>query len=165
MEPADLDRFGGWRGLTFEATGAFRLEKRDRWWLVTPKGNAFLSWGMNHIMPAMVTQGYNRDHWEGVLGSVDSESQTFKTGFQAQMEADLRALGMNTLGTHSPVEYYERYHIVLSGHPGSIFRAGDEQVTMLTGEVWWFDNTKEHEVINNSADDRIHLIVDIKVFK
>jgi len=65
----------------------------------------------------------------------------------------------------APAEYYERYHIVLSGYPGSIFRAGDEQVSMLTGEIWWFDNKQEHEVINNSAEDRIHLIIDIKVFK
>lgn len=65
----------------------------------------------------------------------------------------------------APAEYYERYHIVLSGHKGCIFRAGDEQVTMLTGEVWWFDNEQEHEVINNGAEDRIHMIVDIRSFK
>lgn len=65
----------------------------------------------------------------------------------------------------APAEYYERYHVVLSGQKGCVFRSGDEQVTMLTGEVWWFDNEKEHEVINNSADDRIHLIIDIKVFR
>jgi hypothetical protein len=65
----------------------------------------------------------------------------------------------------APAEYYERYHVVLSGHRGSVFRAGDEQVTMLTGEVWWFDNEQEHEAINNSAEDRVHLIIDIKVFR
>ena len=65
----------------------------------------------------------------------------------------------------APAEYYERYHVVLSGHKGSVFRAGDEQVTMLTGDVWWFDNQQEHEVINNSAEERVHLIIDIKVFR
>jgi len=65
----------------------------------------------------------------------------------------------------APAEYYERYHVVLSGHKGSVFRAGSEQVTMLTGDVWWFDNQQEHEVINNSAEDRVHLIIDIKVFR
>jgi hypothetical protein len=63
-------------------------------------------------------------------------------------------------GAHAA--YYDRYHIVLNGLPGSIFRCGDEQVCMRTGEVWWFDNAVEHEVINNSADDRVHLIVDIR---
>lgn len=63
-------------------------------------------------------------------------------------------------GAHA--EYYDRYHLVLMGYPGSIFRCGDEQVQMLSGEVWWFDNAVEHEVINNSADDRIHIVIDIR---
>lgn len=66
-------------------------------------------------------------------------------------------------GSHA--SYYERYHIVLNSAPGSIFRCGDETIHMKTGEVWWFNNAIEHEVINNSADDRIHLIVDVKVGK
>lgn len=66
-------------------------------------------------------------------------------------------------GSHA--EYYERYHIVLQGLPGSNFTCGEEQVYMKTGDVWWFDNSVEHEIINNSSDDRIHLIVDIKVSK
>jgi hypothetical protein len=63
-------------------------------------------------------------------------------------------------GEHA--SYYERYHIVLQAMPGSMFRAGDETVQMRPGEVWWFDNSAEHEVINNGADDRIHMIVDIR---
>lgn len=63
----------------------------------------------------------------------------------------------------APAEYYKRFHIVLQGLPGSIFRAGDEQVSMQTGECWWFDNSQVHEVLNNSADDRLHVIVDIRV--
>lgn len=66
-------------------------------------------------------------------------------------------------GSHAA--YYERYHIVLQGEPGSIFRCGNEKLCMATGEVWWFNNAIEHEVINNSANDRIHLIVDIKACK
>ncbi|WP_244201383.1 aspartyl/asparaginyl beta-hydroxylase domain-containing protein [Paraburkholderia rhynchosiae] len=59
-------------------------------------------------------------------------------------------------------EYYSRFHVVLQSQPGVIFRCDDEQVYMATGEVWWFNNKLEHEVINNSADDRIHMIVDIR---
>lgn len=58
--------------------------------------------------------------------------------------------------------YYERYHVMLQNAPGSIFRAGDEEVCMKMGEVWWFDNQQEHEVVNNSAVDRLTMIVDIK---
>ena len=64
--------------------------------------------------------------------------------------------------TPSHAEYYSRFHIVLQSQPGVVFRAGDESVYMATGEVWWFDNSQEHEVINNSADDRVHMIVDIR---
>lgn len=63
-------------------------------------------------------------------------------------------------GSHAA--YYDRYHVVLQSLPGSLFRCGDETIHMKPGEVWWFDNAVEHEVINNSADDRIHLIVDIR---
>lgn len=64
--------------------------------------------------------------------------------------------------TPSHTDYYSRFHVVLKSQPGVIFRAAEEKVYMGTGEVWWFDNSKEHEVINNSADDRIHMIVDIR---
>jgi hypothetical protein len=59
-------------------------------------------------------------------------------------------------------QYYQRHHIVIQGLPGSLFRCGEETVCMQTGEVWWFNNAIEHEIINNSADDRIHLVVDIR---
>lgn len=58
--------------------------------------------------------------------------------------------------------YYSRHHIILQNEPGSVFRCGNEAITMRTGEVWWFNNEIEHEVINNSSDDRLTLIVDIK---
>lgn len=66
-------------------------------------------------------------------------------------------------GSHAA--YYDRYHIVLNSSPGCVFLAGEEIVHMRTGEIWWFDNSQEHEVINNSGDDRIHLIVDIRTQK
>jgi Aspartyl/Asparaginyl beta-hydroxylase len=56
-----------------------------------------------------------------------------------------------------------RYHVVLQGLPGSLYRTGDETVTMLSGQVWWFDPLTEHEVVNNSADDRIHMLVDLRL--
>lgn len=59
-------------------------------------------------------------------------------------------------------DYYERHHIVLQASPGVDFRCGDEHASMLTGEIWWFNNAIEHEVVNNSGHDRIHLIVDIR---
>jgi hypothetical protein len=62
-------------------------------------------------------------------------------------------------------EYWDRFHICLQSSPGSNFRCGDETVFMRQGEVWWFNNRIEHEVINHSGDDRIHMIVDIRTSK
>ena len=59
--------------------------------------------------------------------------------------------------------YYKRYQIALHSLPGVLFRAGTETVSMRTGEIWWFDNSIEHEVVNNSPDDRLALIVDIRL--
>lgn len=59
-------------------------------------------------------------------------------------------------------DYWSRFHVVLESEPGVIFRCGDERVYMPKGTVWWFDNRKEHEVLNNSPSDRVHMIVDIR---
>lgn len=58
--------------------------------------------------------------------------------------------------------YWDRFHYVIASAPGVLFRCGDEKVNMDTGDVWWFQNSLEHEVINNSAQERIHLIIDIR---
>lgn len=67
--------------------------------------------------------------------------------------------------TKDHAEYWDRFHIVLKSAPGSLFRCEDEEVNMRTGEIWWFNNALEHEVINNSAEERIHLVVDIRTSK
>jgi hypothetical protein len=64
--------------------------------------------------------------------------------------------------TPAHTEYYSRFHVVLQSQPGVLFRSGDENVYMGTGEAWWFNNAEEHEVINNSADERIHVVIDIR---
>ncbi|WP_347467517.1 aspartyl/asparaginyl beta-hydroxylase domain-containing protein [Burkholderia stagnalis] len=64
--------------------------------------------------------------------------------------------------TKEHAEYYSRFHIVIKSRPGNVFRCESEQVHMQPGEVWWFNNALEHEVTNNSDDDRIHVVVDIR---
>lgn len=58
--------------------------------------------------------------------------------------------------------YWDRFHIVLESSPGVVFRCGEEQVYMAPGEIWWFQNAIEHAVTNNSASDRVHMIIDIR---
>ena len=59
--------------------------------------------------------------------------------------------------------YYTRFHVVLQSAPGCFIRADAEQLEMRSGDVFWFNNKLEHEVVNNSNVDRISMVVDIKV--
>lgn len=61
--------------------------------------------------------------------------------------------------------YYNRYHVFLQNLPGANFRAGEEVICPQAGDVYWFNNKIEHEVINHSTDDRITLIIDIRCEK
>ncbi len=58
--------------------------------------------------------------------------------------------------------YWSRYHLVLQSEVGNVFRCENETVHMRPGELWWFENANEHEVLNNSNDDRIHLVMDMR---
>ena len=65
--------------------------------------------------------------------------------------------------TPEQTRYYTRFHIVLHGLPGAMLRCADEQINMNTGDGFWFANDQEHEVVNNSADDRVSMVVDIRL--
>lgn len=56
--------------------------------------------------------------------------------------------------------FFARFHYVLKSTPGCLFTCGDEQVHMAPGETWWFNHQVEHSVVNNSEEERIHLIFD-----
>lgn len=61
-------------------------------------------------------------------------------------------------------EYYRfrgRYHLILKSAAGSWMKAGDEELRMREGELWWFDNDQMHEAENDGDEDRIHIIFDL----
>lgn len=62
----------------------------------------------------------------------------------------------------APATYFSRYQVALQSLPGALFTIGEETVNFESGEVWLIDNKKEHSVVNNSRDDRIVMIVDIR---
>lgn len=64
--------------------------------------------------------------------------------------------------TPAHAEYWDRYHWVLQSGAGCNFRCGAETVHMPPGQIWWFAHELEHEVVNNSRDDRIHVVIDIR---
>ena len=62
----------------------------------------------------------------------------------------------------APATYYQRYQVALQCLPGNVFKIEDEEVQFDSGEVWQINNRAEHSVVNNSADDRIVMIVDLR---
>lgn len=101
LTAAESDRFGGWTGKKFNATGFFRLEKDDRWWLVTPDGNAFLSFGINHLYPDLFSQDYNRAVWRKRLGLKRLEGAEFQAALRDWFIETCREFGFNTVGVHN----------------------------------------------------------------
>lgn len=102
------DSYGGCPDIRFEASGFFRLEKADRWWLVTPEGSAFLSFGINHIGLRPLERKPYIDHWLEQFGAASVEDDAFLEGFREKVREDMDAFGFNTLGTHSSPRYYGR---------------------------------------------------------
>lgn len=96
------DRFGGWTGKKFRATGFFRTEHDgQRWWMVTPEGHAFISWGVNHYHDGWWIQHYNRDYWVERFGASQPRDAAWNRGFREVALADLHRLGLNSLGIHT----------------------------------------------------------------
>lgn len=66
-------------------------------------------------------------------------------------------------GLYSETPDRSRYHLVLRSVAGSNFHCGAETVHMAPGELWWFDAQAPHSVQNNGNDDRLHLLIDVRV--
>lgn len=97
-----LDRYGGWMEKQFNATGFFRLEKADRWWLVTPEGHAFLSFGINHFHPGWWKQAYNKASWMKRLGVVQEEQ--LGPALRDWFLKTCRDYGFNSVGVHNDLK-------------------------------------------------------------
>lgn len=52
-------------------------------------------------------------------------------------------------------------HLALIAPPGSRFRVGNDMREWREGQAWAFDDTVEHEAINDSGQDRTILIFDV----
>ncbi len=63
------------------------------------------------------------------------------------------------------VNYYDKFYVSLKSDPGANFYCEDEVICPKAGDVYWFDNTKEHWVVNDSNEDRMTLIVCIRTHR
>lgn len=60
-------------------------------------------------------------------------------------------------------DYFERIHIVVSAATGNWFRCGGTTHEPSTGDVFQFNHRLIHSAGNDSDQERIHLIVDVKL--
>lgn len=98
-------------------------------------------------------------------------ARAFLEDVSAELDADLSRAKIVCLPAGRRVyphidrgEYYRfrgRYHFVLKSSAGSLLKAGDEEVRMQEGELWWFDNDQMHEAYNDGDEDRVHIIFDL----
>ncbi len=77
----------------------------------------------------------------------------------------MRLAGGADVPSHSDGNYTwrnrVRIHIPIITHPDITFSSiGNIDVHMAAGEVWTFDNWRQHAVYNRSDIDRIHLVID-----
>jgi hypothetical protein len=65
---------------------------------------------------------------------------------------------------HVDFNYYwrerVRVHVPVVTQPTVRFLCGNEEVNMKAGECWIFDTWSNHRVINDAAEERIHLVAD-----
>ena len=57
-------------------------------------------------------------------------------------------------------DHFARFHVALTGEPGSVLTAGGEVQHFAPGEAWWFDHKVEHTADNLGDVPRIHIIFD-----
>ncbi|MBI1389479.1 MAG: beta-agarase [bacterium] len=97
---SEYNAYGGWTGVSAEATGFFHAEEIGGvWWIIDPVGNGFISKGMNHVVysgdysPELGYSPYER----AVEKEYDGEREEW-----AEAAADrLRSWGFNTIGAWS----------------------------------------------------------------
>ena len=93
-DPA-TDQYGGWKSVSYEATGFFRTQKvGNRWWMVDPEGHPYIFKGV-----AVFSVGHSERQKE----ALKTLYGTREAWAAAEMD-HLRELGFNGLGAWSAVD-------------------------------------------------------------
>jgi hypothetical protein len=76
----------------------------------------------------------------------------------------MRLSGNAEVTAHVDTNYYwrerMRVHVPIVTQPTVRFICGEAELNMKAGECWIFDTWRQHNVINASGDERIHLVAD-----
>ena len=66
-------------------------------------------------------------------------------------------------GRWHPEFFTTKVYVPLATNPACFNTCAEEQVTMMQGDAWVFDNLKPHSTVNNGDSDRVTLIVSLRV--
>ena len=76
----------------------------------------------------------------------------------------MRLSGMAEVKRHADQGYYwterVRVHVPVMTQPTVRFECGDATINMAAGECWIFDTWRQHRVLNDAVESRVHLVVD-----
>lgn len=76
----------------------------------------------------------------------------------------MRLSGMAEVKRHADQGYYwterVRVHIPVLTQPTVRFECGDATINMAAGECWIFDTWRQHRVLNDAVESRVHLVID-----
>lgn len=124
------------------------------------------------------TSNFNNEHdavWYPVINKLPSLK---KVVFELMYAVDGERLGGIFITKLSPggkiaphtdngwhAEYYDKFYVPILNKKGAKFCFEDGNIDPDLGDAWWFDNSKNHWVENNTDSDRIAMIVCIRTEK
>lgn len=126
----------------------------------------------NSMLPLVAVDG-NPDN-EGFAGPMRPTPVLERCAYLSQVFASLQAIvgrsrlmrlsGHAEVTRHVDQGYYwaerVRVHIPVLTQSTVLFECGNARVNMAAGECWIFDTWRQHRVINDAEQSRIHLVID-----
>jgi len=126
----------------------------------------------NSMLPLLAVEGDADD--EGFAGVMRPTEYLARCPYLRQVIASVGAIagrtrlmrlsGQAEVTRHADQGYYwaerVRVHVPIVTQPTVRFECGDAAINMAAGECWIFDTWRQHRVLNDAAESRIHLVID-----
>jgi hypothetical protein len=126
----------------------------------------------NSMLPLVAVEGDPNN--EGFAGPMRPTPALERCAYLSQVFSSLQATvgrsrlmrlsGHAEVTRHVDQGYYwaerVRVHIPVLTQPTVVFECGNTRVNMAPGECWIFDTWRQHRVINDAEQSRIHLVID-----